>query len=1281
MTAAVLAPEDALLYAFRRNVVVAASAGTGKTYRLTALYVLLTLGLTSMGQRDERRAREPIGPERIVATTFSRAAAQEISDRVQARLSEIAAWSDDGPSPELAAVLGARLTGLDDAPSLAEIKRRAADALARLSGTRIDTLHGLAQQIVKMHALALGVAAEARVVEEDEAQALAALAVDETLGAALEVGGARAEAARSLVAAAGGVPGARTQVSRLLDRLDEEGLTPSDLALAEHLAQAHALVGPLRSVAETCASGPGRAKESAEALMRAFASASPENMLPGAAEGPLRDFLATRMTAKKTPADEALMAFREDLPGDTNPKKAAQVIALLREAPRLNAREKAIVALLEDARARLSSLRRREGVLSFGDMLRVARDGLRDQPEIASAVRAGVDALLVDEFQDTSRAQRDIVYLLREREGCDRPKGQGPTAEGLLGHGLFLVGDRKQSIYGFRGADVAVFSRITGELCGPLAREALALPASICAPIARADLVALRESRRSGEKILSFVNAFSAHDFSAGRDGNARDFEVTYGPADHLMPVASAAGAGDVVLIEDDGASPPHAEPIVRNAKGSMREALLAAAWTARFVRSGEGAFKDVAILARRRRTLPLVELALARLDVPYVVSGRALYDTPEVRDVAAVLRLLVDRRDRLALATVLRGPAVGLSDAALAWLATPDAGLSLPIERPDAPKLLAALPAWEHLGASDRTRLEDFVRRFVELRRAILRLHPAEAIRAALAAFDLDRVFAAMPRPETRIGNVDRLLGVARRRGGTLGGFVRWLDRRMRDDADEREEAVFSDEEDAVRLLTIHASKGLDFPVVITVDLDAGVQPRSLGLSLASLDGERLTLVLPHHPPRPDPLADEALEALARGEKPTYDALGTAALVAGRELSVARERAERQRLTYVAITRPKRSLVLVGVPRPAEGKKRRATGSAFESLENALDKPEIRGALTRIERASALLDEALAPPGDAGLSTALTGPAPPRPARPPTRMLSIATTPLSLFQGCPRRFRLRQLLGFDEPLGTGYVELDPPETQAPGEDGKDGKEADTDPTYELDPRMRGLAAHAVLELWPREGFGMPTDGAEVKRRLTLAGLRPDLPESTRISEGITRFLEGPYTREIREQGLRMLREEPFVLTIELSPAPDGTPRALALRGAVDLVAFRPDGTVDVVDYKLSRPRKDLAVYAFQLCAYALSMHRREPDRPIRAGVVFLAGGPGDPIFLPAEGPNGTISPAEHERFARELAALGERFAEARWADRFDAVPLDGCRKLHCGFVGACYGPEHAAAV
>jgi ATP-dependent helicase/nuclease subunit A len=87
-------------------------------------------------------------------------------------------------------------------------------------------------------------------------------------------------------------------------------------------------------------------------------------------------------------------------------------------------------------------------------------------------------------------------------------------------------------------------------------------------------------------------------------------------------------------------------------------------------------------------------------------------------------------------------------------------------------------------------------------------------------------------------------------------------------------------------------------------------------------------------------------------------------------------------------------------------------------------------------------------------------------------------------------------------------------------------------------------------------------------------------------------------------------------------------------------------------------------------------MVRREPERRIRAGVLFLAGSSGEPVFLPSEGSDGTISSAEHDAFSRHLADLGERFAESRWADRFDPVPLDRCRKLRCGFVGACYGPE-----
>ncbi|HRI66747.1 MAG TPA: UvrD-helicase domain-containing protein, partial [Polyangium sp.] len=638
-----LPSEDALLYAFRRNIVVAASAGTGKTYRLTGLYVLLSLGLTSMGQDDDKPLA-PVSPERIVATTFSRAAAQEIAARVQAALTGISTWDEQDKPPELAEVISTRRAVLHDPPSIAELKKRAADALTRAAGARIDTLHGLAQQIIRTHALALGVDPEARVVDEDEAQAFADLAVDEALGAALEAGGSRADAARALVAAAGGVWGARRQVARLCDRLDEEGLLPSELLLAEHAEGAIEVRRSIDELVNLCRASGVRTKDAADALATAFSSASPSVLLPSGAETQLRGFFEVSLRGKTSDADKAFGTFREGFSGTSNADRASGVIALLREGLQLSARERDVVVLLEDARSRLAAMRRREGVLGFGDMLRIARDGLRDRLDLAIAVRESIDALLVDEFQDTSRAQRDIVYLLRERNGSGRILGRAPVADELKPSGLFLVGDRKQSIYGFRGADVAVFSRITGELCGPAAREALALAPEICAPIARADLVALRESRRSGGKILSFVNAYSSYDFRAESGDTPRDFEVVYGPADHLVPVPTANDQGEVIFIEDDGGCPPDAEPVVKGATRSMREAFVAAAFTAQQARSGACAFRDIAILARRRRTLPLLELALARLDIPHVVAGRALYDTAEVRDVAAVLRLPVDR-------------------------------------------------------------------------------------------------------------------------------------------------------------------------------------------------------------------------------------------------------------------------------------------------------------------------------------------------------------------------------------------------------------------------------------------------------------------------------------------------------------------------------------------------------------------------------------------------------------------------------------------------------------
>ncbi|MFT3775745.1 MAG: UvrD-helicase domain-containing protein [Minicystis sp.] len=1263
----VLPDTDAVIFAFRRNIVVAASAGTGKTHRLTALYLLLTLGLTSMGEADNRTPAAPIGPERIVATTFSRAAAIEIEARIEHALREIVAWNGEDPL-RFDLPIRARAEQLGRDLPVSELKRRAAEALARWPSAKIDTLHGVARRIVQRHALAVGLAPGTRVLDEEEAQALGDLAVDEALSAALAAGGARAEAARSLIVSAGGVWATRQRVLRLLDRLDEEGLRPRDLVIADHLVEGRAAADQLLQIARNLAAlGSQTFREPAAALADAMSSRTDGELLPERAAACLHDLFTRRMPARgrRLPPDDELDDLVGSLPGKTKADRAASLTALLRTAPLLSAREAEIAILLEDARERLAAQKRRAGALGFGDLLRIARDALRDRPEVARAAREDIDVLLVDEFQDTSRVQRDLVYLLREREDAAEQRGPGeaPVASGLVGHGLFLVGDRKQSIYGFRGADVAVFSRIAAELSGRAAGEALTLPEAAWIDVEPvADFVALRESRRSGEAILSFVNAFSERDFAADRPHGAatRPFEITYGPAEHLIPIEGAPQAR-VVLVQDDGSSPEGADPIVREAQGAAREAHVAAAFVANVVQPRDEdpvfaeatRYKDIAILARRRSTIPLVEIALARLDIPYVVAGRALYDAPEVRDVAALLRLLLDPRDRLAMATVLRGPMVALSDTALAELSLPGRGLVVPLlgrwptakpAEPGAPPVEVVDPA--RLPPAERARLEVFRSRFAEIRRAALRLPPGEAIRTAMSAFDLNRVLAALPRAEARIGNLNRLVTIARRRGGTLAAFVRWLERRIRDEADEAEAAVFSPDDDAVRLTTIHASKGLDFPVVVLVDLNAEPRADHGALGFVATDATSApTLVVRHY--------------ASRGKDRALAALHTSTLKAAQADARAREQAERRRLTYVAITRARHTLALVGAmspPRP---------GSALKSIAAGIEEGDLTDSIATIAPAAEQLATAAPAPPRAPAPATSEARSHPRPPRAPVEEIAVEAAALALFRDCPRRFRLRHLLGIEEPEAEGQLDLFA--AAAPPEPIVDLPPPIADDPAETPP-SRFRAPHRALARWPIASWGQPTDPRAVAARLVSEGLPPDDAETTRLAQGIARFLEGPYARAAA--GAQIHTAEPFAVTASISARP---PRRLLLDGTIDLRVAHADGRIDVIEIRAGRPRPDIGAQAFAVRSAALATARANPEARVRAGMLFL-GGSAEPAFLRGSGPDASLDASEHARFEKDLATIAERFAEARYDDRWEAVPVATCRRLGCGFVAACHG-------
>jgi ATP-dependent helicase/nuclease subunit A len=369
-----------------------------------------------------------------------------------------------------------------------------------------------------------------------------------------------------------------------------------------------------------------------------------------------------------------------------------------------------------------------------------------------------------------------------------------------------------------------------------------------------------------------------------------------------------------------------------------------------------------------------------------------------------------------------------------------------------------------------------------------------------------------------------------------------------------------------------------------------------------------------------------------------------------------------------VAITRARRELVLIS---PAAAPRR---GSAWATLSG--DEAALAPTFGAFEDAATLLGARLEPgrqsppgllePASAAPASLVVAP-PERPAASPSRELAVATTPLGTFDGCARRFRLRHLVGLDEPVATGQLDLfggappDEPEVELERDD--------------ADPRELGRAAHRVLERWPAERWGDAVQARDVAARLEAEGLPARGAETARVADAVARFLSGPYVRALRDAGATLLREREVVLRVPFAGVPATEGRSLLVRGAIDLVAARDDGTVDVVDYKLSRPRADLSAYAFQLRTYALWVARARPSARVRAGIVFLGGGAATaPVFLSSGSTGDFIGPDDHARFERELAGLGARFAVARWSDRYDAVPLDRCRTLRCGFVAACHG-------
>jgi ATP-dependent helicase/nuclease subunit A len=1187
----------AALYAMPRNLVLAASAGTGKTHALVGVVVHLLIGGRQGGAVD---------PSRIVATTFSRKAAAEIRARVGTEVERLAV--DPAGS-----VYGAGLReAIGGRASDAELTKRARRALARLPQARFGTIHSFATGIVQRYAVELGLGPGFELATEADSRARADDAIARALERRLQDS---PDALRALAEAAGGIDRLVLSLRRVLGQLEEDGRSARDLELDTN--DAAVVEGHLREllIHARAISGHPAAEALAREMASAWDSGDDERIEEAAAA-----LTALPARGKKTPELEAFFVFRNDLPGTRNEEKGRRLARAWRSRHAFAQHATLVREVVAEAEAEIERSGRARAMLGFGEVLRAARELLRDRPDVADEVSSGIEALLVDEFQDTSRVQRDLLQLLWARSDARPTAGNIPPLSAMRARGLLVVGDRKQSIYGFRGADVGVFAELAVGLAGAPAREALGIPAGVTwepkEPLA--DFHALRHNRRSVPSILAFANAFSARRFQVG-DPPPELFEIAYVAAteDLLVPPERDAAP----------ASPPATTWLRVLAKGGastrLEESLVIASKITELVGKSETQLRDIAVLATTNGMLDAAAFALAQADIPYVVAGKSFFRAREISDLAAMLALVLDPTDRLAMLEVLRGPWASVHDETLLGLVEPGKGIVPASSWTDPPQSRLVRD-------EDRPALAAIAAFVSSIGRCSGRLGAGAILREAVTSCGLESVLAAMPRGQQRIANVQKLLAMADRHPDARA-FRAWLDDAKEQEVAESEAATFSDEDDAVRLLTVHASKGLDFPVVFVPEIGAALPRTERGIARVVLGAGDAPNVLSVR------IADERGLVL---DPPSYERAHANAR--------RRERAERQRLAYVAVTRAAQRMFLVG----GRGHDRvldpgSSTLAVVEML--ATEKPE----LLAVEDAPVPEPARRADEGSVGGPVTPTVPRTER--TPEWRVLPIAPTALADFDHCPRRFELVHLLGLPEhvrgrraPDASSFLDEAPKDAR--------GERAHV----VVGTAAAGTIAHAVLERLPIDTFLDPERAAfAVTRSLESAGISEDHPQHAAIAGRAMRFLRTGYARSIAERGGTMTREVAFVLPIE-----DEAGRTVSLRGSMDLVVAWPDGDVDVVDYKSARSGVTDS-YAFQLDVYALAARARFPEaKRLRAGLAFLGGGTGEPVWRGL--------PSEHDVRTR-IAKLGAELVRARWTESFPRVEIARCESIYCGFIGRCH--------
>ena len=847
-----------------QNVVLEASAGTGKTTVLVARYVnLLARG---------------VDPANILAITFTRKAAAEMRERIVRELRKAA---------ELSTLDRARWTAIRD----------------RLADIQISTIDAFCLSLLREFPLEADLDPGFGMADETEVPRLVDRSLDTSL--AIFIALAKREPDLALVLAQLGLNRTREGLAHLLqrrlvawdvlDRFLARG--PADLSADDVCRRAVDALVDLFAGARGAAGFAGFLDDGpvhqprylllAQDLRRlGDFRAAPNAAVRGVMARIAAHFL--KADGKARTSDRIYPYRNEDYPnlaaGKRHRQEALRLSGGVEQVLRAFTRDLNVVLargvrrMFAIALAQYQTALNERSLLDFSDVLQRAVALLSRMDEFSQSryrLEGRYHHVLVDEFQDTSRKQWELISLLVKSWGEGLGLASNPS--------IFVVGDRKQSIYRFRDADVAVLHEARGFI------DALRPGGSARRSIVR--------SFRAVPELLAFVNDVFAEVGQHARrvDDFKYDDDDRFPPPDDDRERGGEAAAEKPLAViaraDPDACAAAVADEIAR----LLREATVRDKETGvrRPARPG-----DIGILFRSRASHREFEAALEARAIPtYVYKGLGFFDSDEIKDLSALIRFLANPSSDLRAAALLRSRFVRLSDAALAALA---------------PGLAAALTAPEVNGIDA---LDDDDRRALEMARRdvpgwlarVDRVPPADLLEELIPetayAYELRG-----PRAQQAWENVKKLRGLIRRiqnRGyTTLARIADHLDSLTPGD----ESNAVLEALDAVNLMTVHASKGLEFPIVFVVNLSKGASglPRPVRVS-----GDDVSV---------GPFVSESDEAERW-----------------------REREETKRLLYVALTRARDRLYLASGLK--DGSFAAGRGSLGDVLPDSLKSAFVRAA------------------------------------------------------------------------------------------------------------------------------------------------------------------------------------------------------------------------------------------------------------------------------------------------------------------------------------------------